>query len=272
MTSRKYFARAKIATGGSGDIYEVYDRNLQNFAMKLCRKECKISSLAFRRECQMLLEFGGLPHVVPLIEIIAECGERAIILPLMHQSLHDELNEQKGKRFCEKDAATIFHQVCIGIKQFHDRKFAHLDIKPHNILKDATGKYYICDLGSVGQVYTGNEFTTEEYSAPEIVKSIPHNYPLPADIWSLGILLCNLLVGHVVDVRNELSALQLFSFLQPLVSFLALELIEGMLQVNPVDRLTIDEVLDHPWLRMNATGKRKPTQSRIKLHHSSNAI
>ena len=79
----------------------------------------------------------------------------------------------------------------------YQNNYVHFDIKPENILIGADNKIKLCDFGWAKELTLENRSTfcgTVEYMAPEIVGS--ENYDYGVDIWSLGILLYELLYGH----------------------------------------------------------------------------
>ena len=250
----KYTKIAILATGGAGNIYEVIEQKTQKaYVMKTSRSDRKIYREAFQRECSMLQKFNGYSHIIPLIEVINENGCKAIILPRMKRTLMDEILSQPGSKLNEKDTAIMFKQICEGVKHLHDQQYAHLDIKPENILVDEKGECYLCDLGSVSSVYSGNEMTTTLYAAPEVHQAVYCRNPLPADMWSLGIVLCNMLLGEQPgNIYDEFSLMQFISEVQSQISILAADLLEGLLAIHSKNRLTINQVLNHPWFIFHA--------------------
>lgn len=104
----------------------------------------------------------------------------------------------------EKEARNVVRQIVYGIAHIHSRSVAHRDIKLDNILisRDVSGfiKAKICDFG-VSKIVKKGEMAfdlcgTPAYLAPEIVLNKPYS-GFHVDLWSLGILLHGLLVGHL---------------------------------------------------------------------------
>ena len=103
------------------------------------------------------------------------------------------------KRGCfeEKTAYIYFIQTCSAINFLHNNSLIHRDLKPENLLLDTEDNVKLCDFGSYVELAVLNRRSfcgTVEYMAPEILQELPYNSSV--DIWSLGILLYELLHGY----------------------------------------------------------------------------
>lgn len=129
----------------------------------------------------------------------------------------------------------------------------HRDIKPENILLGIDGDAKLADFGWSNYALTARETLagTLEYLAPEMLNQEGHDTTL--DVWCLGILLYELLVGkapfraktvtelkHMID-RMDISFPNHFS---PQ----AKQLVKSILKVNPAERLPIVDIVNHPWV------------------------
>ena len=115
---------------------------------------------------------------------------------------------QRKKGFSESQAFKYFIQVCNAIYFLHQNNLIHRDLKPENILMFDDDRVKLCDFGWCVELSTKNRSTycgTFEYMAPEIVNQ--HNYDKAIDIWSLGILLYELIHGfspfRAVNKKNS---------------------------------------------------------------------
>jgi calcium-dependent protein kinase len=108
------------------------------------------------------------------------------------------------KRFSERDAAKVMHQVLLGLNYMHKKNIVHRDIKPENLLlesKEITNmNIKITDFG-FAKCYDPFNFEGLDdvlgsplYMAPEVVKKL--KYDTKIDIWSLGIVAYILLSGR----------------------------------------------------------------------------
>ncbi|KAF9175515.1 hypothetical protein BGX21_001424 [Mortierella sp. AD011] len=121
------------------------------------------------------------------------------------------------------------------------------------------GRVKIADFGLSKIVWDEQTMTpcgTVGYTAPEIVKD--ERYSKSVDMWALGCVLYTLLVGfppfydESIQALTEKVARGQFTFLSPWwdeISFEVKDLISHLLCVDPNERYTIDQFLDHPWIR-----------------------
>lgn len=170
--------------------------------------------------------------------------------------------------YSENDAATIIQQILIGLKILHDNNVIHRDLKPANLLlsidyeKDTT-TVKISDFGLAG-IISNDKLESEfygsrPYSAPEIIEGTP--YDSSVDIWSLGVIVFILLGGYYpfesdsdFELENKILNAE-YDFNGPEwneISQEARDFITQMLQVDPKNRITIEDALKHPWLSGNA--------------------
>lgn len=125
-----------------------------------------------------------------------------VVLELLHCSLAQVLSTSTADAEVALDnpqRILIIRDICSGLKHLHEQKFAHLDIKPHNILLSlANGGYAakLADFGTAVELADGEVLTkpvgTSGYTAPEI--SMPGRYDMRADIFSFAVVMWELLV------------------------------------------------------------------------------
>ncbi|OAD66430.1 hypothetical protein PHYBLDRAFT_119257 [Phycomyces blakesleeanus NRRL 1555(-)] len=150
----------------------------------------------------------------------------------------------------EEEIRDIFRQVASAVHHLHSHKIVHRDIKDENVILDQHGGVRLIDFGSAAYLREGRRYETFvgtlDYAAPEILRGQTYEGP-PQDIWALGILLYTLMYREnpFYDI-DEIMAQELrvpFTFSQG-----SLDLIKKMLNRDVEKRLTISEVLAHPWL------------------------
>ena len=189
---------------------------------------------------------------------------------------------KKRRKLSEKTAKYLFKQIILGIQHIHSHKIVHRDIKLENILIDLNNNIKICDFG-IGKILTYNKQLlydkcgTPMYMAPEILLSSKnHGYEgYPVDIWSAGISLYIMLSGTLpfnlknnesssMDESSENNIELQYSIINNEPKYIekisdeARDLLKGLLNKNPNKRLTIDQILNHPWLQMDEKkGKNK---------------
>jgi serine/threonine protein kinase len=158
----------------------------------------------------------------------------------------------------------IFGQIARALQFLHANSVAHRDVKDENILVDEKFNVQLIDLGHSGfysiedynaGVSTGKYSTygTQLFAPPE-VRSLMKVHGPEADVYALGLMLYEANYGDVpvdcTEVRYKLYGRCKFSF--PHITFRNLVLVDlckWMLSRDPLNRPTINQVLQHPWFR-----------------------
>ena len=164
---------------------------------------------------------------------------------------------KKRTKLNEKTSKFIYKQLITSLQYIHSKKIIHRDIKLDNILIDLNNNIKLCDFG-VGKIYNNinDKFTdqcgTPAYIAPEILLNKSYNGP-PVDIWSSGVVLYAMLSGTVPFKSNNIKDLHniIINGSYKKIDFVsndANNLIQKLLQVNPQKRISIQEILNHPWI------------------------
>ena len=141
----------------------------------------------------------------------------------------------------------------------HKKHVIHRDIKPENLLIGIKGELKIADFGWSVHAPNSRRQTlcgTLDYLPPEMVEGRDHDSAV--DVWSLGVLAYEFLCGvppfeaegHSETYKRILRVdLQFPSH----VSADARDMISGLLVKDPKARLPLSKLLDHPWIKKNAS-------------------
>jgi tRNA A-37 threonylcarbamoyl transferase component Bud32 len=164
---------------------------------------------------------------------------------------------KKKRRLPENEARFIFKQVLYGLGHCHCRSVLHRDIKLDNVLLDNEKGIKLCDFG-VSKIIKKHQFIREQcgtpaYIAPEIIADEGYE-GFHADLWSLGVVLYAMLCGTVPFKAPNMKELHVLikkgDYKFPVeISEESKDLIRKLLVLNPPDRLSIPEVLAHPWVK-----------------------
>ncbi|KAF1968597.1 serine/threonine protein kinase-like protein Kin1 [Bimuria novae-zelandiae CBS 107.79] len=159
-------------------------------------------------------------------------------------------------RLKEKQARKFARQIASALDYCHRNSIVHRDLKIENILISKTGDIKIIDFGlsnlfsprSLLKTFCGSLY----FAAPELLQAKQYTGP-EVDIWSFGIVLYVLVCGKVPF--DDQSMPQLHAKIKkghvdypPWLSTECRNLIHKMLQTDPAQRITLSEIMTHPWL------------------------
>ncbi|PGH11592.1 CAMK/CAMKL/PASK protein kinase [Polytolypa hystricis UAMH7299] len=158
----------------------------------------------------------------------------------------------------EAECRNIFQQVVDAIHHLHTTaKVVHRDIKDENVILDGEGRIKLIDFGSAAYIKNGpfDVFVgTIDYAAPEVLqgKSYLGN---AQDIWALGILLYTIVYKenpfyNVDEILEHPLRVPYLPFSEGTI-----DLIRKMLNRDVEERITITDVLEHPWMREDIASK-----------------
>ncbi|KAI9315881.1 kinase-like domain-containing protein [Dichotomocladium elegans] len=159
----------------------------------------------------------------------------------------------------EQRARKWFRQLVSAIKYCHAQGVVHRDLKLENILLDAHDNAKLCDFGFARQADHRQLLETFcgslAYSAPEVIERRKYCGP-ETDIWSLAVVLYTLLAGELpFDDDSEIITQKKIVRVAYEIPYYfppgAAELIRSMLQKNPSDRLTLEQISTHSWVQQS---------------------
>ncbi|XP_059419391.1 death-associated protein kinase 3-like [Carassius carassius] len=222
-----------------------------------------VSREEIEREVNILREIQH-SNIVTLHDIFENKTDVVLILELVSGGeLFDFLAEKES--LTEEEATQFLKQILDGVHYLHSKRIAHFDLKPENIMlldKNVLNpRIKLIDFGIAHQIKDGNEFKnifgTPEFVAPEIVNYEPLG--LEADMWSIGVITYILLSGaspFLGETKQEtltnISAVN-YDFDEEYfsnTSELAKDFIRRLLVKDPKKRMTIEDSLQHPWIKV----------------------
>ncbi|EFA80476.1 putative protein serine/threonine kinase [Heterostelium album PN500] len=281
--NESYHVLAKIGEGISGSVYQAIKRDTNEIVALKNFKAGLDSDRASKEECTLLMQLKHIPHITPIIDIISTPHEYNIVFPYFEHDLSGLLSEH---RFSIPQVKCYFKQLLQGINEIHKSGVMHRDIKAANILVNNKGFLFIGDLGTATSYVKRSVFSSQVvtlwYRAPELLLGAVHYGP-EVDMWSIGCVLIelvtsrNFLPGNSEQQQIEaisklcgtptesvwpgVSSLPNYSWLQPINQVYPsrlrtvfknftddfIELLEGLLTLNPKKRWTAEQALRSPF-------------------------
>ena len=274
----EYITMLSIGTGNFSEVQMVEHKDTKIlYALKSFEKR-RVESL--HKERDVLMEKYALEKITPHPYIIGYFGSAKddFEMYILYEYINGGDLWHKSVVYgmsCEKLIKYYFIQLLLGVKHIHSFNIVHRDIKPENIMVTKDEKYIkIIDFGSSLDLDgTGFErkiaelkkkekkrrpdfihfVGTPNYMAPECV----HNKfsDKRCDIWSLGCVLFDLITGfppfngasEYLIFQKSIEAKYIFP--DGIVPDLAQDLIKKCIVIEPEKRLTLDEILNHPYLK-----------------------
>lgn len=256
----------QIGKGAFGIVYKGRHRatKMPVAIKELPRQQKKNSLESIRKEVRLLLKLHH-PNIVNLLAFYNDDSNCYLILEYCPNG---DLKKFVAKYFPNKQipepqARKLFQQIFSGIKAMHASNIVHRDLKLDNILLGENFVPKIADFG-LGRTIEGSDiFTTycgtPVMMAPEVVGRV---YDAKCDIWSLGMMLYEILYGKLPfkqplktrgDIMKALSQPDWLEFPNTIsLSEAAKDLISSMLSVDPNSRINYEDLFNHPWVTGNA--------------------
>jgi len=263
----KYKIIEKIGTGTWSEVYSgLNKKNNEKVAIKKIRK-IKISTDKMRDQIQREINIQKNlkhPNIIELYEAFEDDYNIHLVLEYAEKGeLFYEL--QSRHPFSESKSAMYITDICKGADYCHKSNVIHRDIKAENILISSDGHLKLGDFGwSIKTLSKCNSFCgTLEYLSPQLLMG--ESYGCDCDIWSIGILLHEMLCGrspfkerHSCDeddlywlvLREEIVDKKI-SLDSKNISKDAKDLLERLLQKDVEDRITMSEIFMHSWIIKN---------------------
>jgi eukaryotic-like serine/threonine-protein kinase len=202
FTSRYRLDRS-LGTGGMGEVFAATDLDLQReVAVKRLAGSFATDATArsrFLREAWALARLNH-PNVVGVFDVGEHEGRPSLVMELVHgRSLQRVLRDGA---LPPGDAARIATEIARGLGAAHARGIVHRDVKPSNVILTDDGKVKIVDFGiarlsdATTLTRTGMTFGSPSYMAPEQLTGDRQTVDARADLYALGCVVFEMLVGH----------------------------------------------------------------------------
>ena len=256
--------RKLISSTVYSDIYKTkyrIDRGRITITRNCAAKVLKQDSVEFYMTQKL-----SHPNILSPIGMHKDFYRTVIFYPWMSGGSLDQWL-QRLLYISDLDIRALFTQMISAVEYCHTNHIMHQDLKPDNFLITKRGHIRLGDFGlseyhpnpdKDGHIRLSKSTCgTPLYMAPEILLRYSHTYS--ADIWSLGVCLYEIIYGktpfsHATDEYELIVEIQkpIRFPKSPVISPELSDLLHGMLSLYPDLRITIKQIINHPWMTLSA--------------------
>ena len=221
----RYRILKSIGRGGMADVYLAKDLILDNeeVAIKVLRTNYQTDQIAvarFQREARAMAELNH-PNIVSIRDIGEEDGQQFLVMEYVDGS---DLKKyiQDHAPLSNNEVVRIMEEVLSAMTLAHQQGIVHRDLKPQNILLTKEGTVKVTDFGiavafaETSLTQTNSMLGSVHYLSPEQARG--SKATVQSDIYAMGIMLFEMLTGHIPYDGDSAVTIALQHFQKPLPS------------------------------------------------------
>uniref|UniRef100_A0A3Q1BF66 Serine/threonine-protein kinase PLK n=1 Tax=Amphiprion ocellaris TaxID=80972 RepID=A0A3Q1BF66_AMPOC len=283
-TGRSYSKGKLLGKGGFARCYEMTDlSNNKMYAVKVI-PQSRVSKPHQRDKITNEIELHKTlshKHVVKFSHHFEDQENIYIFLELCSRKSLAHIWKARHT-LTEPEVRYYLKQIISGLKYLHSRGILHRDLKLGNFFVNENMELRLGDFGLAAKLETVEQRKkticgTPNYLAPEVLNRQGHG--TESDVWSLGCVMYTLMCGNppfeTLDLKETYKCIKEVRYNLPsTLSPAAQKLISGILQKNPSDRLSLDQILNHEFFTKGYTPDKLPPSSCVmvpELHPPSPA-
>ncbi|HEX6702066.1 MAG TPA: protein kinase [Gaiellaceae bacterium] len=239
-----------VGSGGMSSVYRARDTLLErDVALKILHEHYTADDEyveRFRREARAVAQLSH-PNIVTVIDRGEEEGRQFIVFEYVDGKTLKECLEKDGPMAVRR-ALELAIQVARGLAFAHDNGLVHRDVKPQNVILNGDGQAKVTDFGIArslevqGVTRSGTVLGTSSYIAPE--QASGGDVEPATDVYSLGVVLFELLTGHVPFTGESFVSVAMQHVTEPPPSVLDLRPDVPVRLANAVDRALAKDPAD----------------------------
>ena len=224
-----YEILGELHRGGQGVVYKAIQKaTKRTVALKLMLQGPYASPhqrLRFEREVDLVASLQH-PNIITVYDSGVSRDRLFFAMEYVDGQPLDRFMQSVGRTNCQAssvppamsltDTLRLFHRICAAVSYAHRRGVMHRDLKPSNILVDSAGEPHVLDFGlaklvaddpAEGKLTATGEFLgTLAYASPEQARGDPRLINVRSDVYSLGVILFEMLTGtYPYSVHGSLS-------------------------------------------------------------------
>lgn len=266
-----YSISSELGSGGQGRVYKAeYDG--KPVAIKQYSRE-----ITAQHEYDVICKIDPHPHIIEVYDQFENDKNHYVIMEYIDGGNLFNLLFTKNISLAENDARYYFICIAQGLRHIHLKGYVHRDLKLENIMLKSPPKkskiqdkivkiidfglcvsnsYAIRDKSPIGSV---------PYMAPEVQEKKGSDYK--SDVWALGVILFELLFGETPFHSEHIYEQTYHTPKTRKLSKEVKHLIRMMLLHNPNERISLDEIFNHPWVKQQSLPFHKLWKKSEIIHH-----
>ncbi|XP_055722896.1 serine/threonine-protein kinase PLK3-like [Salvelinus fontinalis] len=274
-TGKSYSKGKLLGKGGFARCYEMTDlSNKKMYAVKVI-PQSRVSKPHQRDKITNEIELHKTLHHKHVVKFSHHFEDQDNIYIFLELCSRKSLAHIWKARHTLTDPEVRYYlrQIISGMKYLHNRGILHRDLKLGNFFVNENMELRLGDFGLAAKLETvelrkKTICGTPNYLAPEVLNRQGHG--TESDIWSLGCVMYTLMCGNppfeTLDLKETYKCIKEVKYNLPsTLSPAAQKLISGILQKNPSDRLTLDQILNHQFFTKAFTPDKLPPSSCVTV-------